>query len=197
MASIAYKYGFAWETLWSLGDNAKLVANRQNPNVLKAGDRVVIPDLRIKEESGETALLHKFRLKDVPARLNLILKDVHGDPRAGVRYKLSVDGADFSGVTDSDGSISESIPPTGKKAILRLDGAETYELNLGYLDPPEYPSGLQARLKNLGFYKGAISSQIDDDTRAAVRTFQAAAGIPVTGEADSATAHALIARHGS
>lgn len=197
LPSIAYQYGFAWQTLWSHEQNAKLASKRQNPNVLKSGDRVFVPDIQTKEEAGETARLHTFRLKDVPARLNFVLKDVHGDPRAGVAYKLSVDGAEFSGVTENDGSLSESIPPTAKKAILRVSETETYELNLGYLDPPEYPTGLQARLKNLGFYKGGISGQIDDATRAALRSFQAAAGVSITAEPDSSTTSAVVAMHGS
>jgi peptidoglycan hydrolase-like protein with peptidoglycan-binding domain len=45
---------------------------------------------------------------------------------------------------------------------------------------------LNARLRSLGFYPGAITSVYSEETRAAVEAYQAAAGLTVTGEADNA-----------
>jgi len=197
MGSIAEQYGFAWQTLWDLPDNAQLKASRPNPNVLRAGDRVFVPAKRLKEESGVTAKTHTFRLKGVPAKLNFVLKDLEGKPRAGVQYTLSVDGAQFSGESSAAGLISQVIPPLAKKATLTLPEGEKYEFNLGFLDPTQYPTGVQARLKNLGFYKAAMTGQLDDGTRDALRRFQQSAGIPVTGNPDKATQDALVSAHGS
>jgi hypothetical protein len=36
-------------TLWTAGDNAELRAKRKNPNILFAGDVVVIPDTTSKQ----------------------------------------------------------------------------------------------------------------------------------------------------
>ena len=47
MASIGEQYGFHWETLWDLAENADLKKNRKNPNVLFEGDEVTIPDKRL------------------------------------------------------------------------------------------------------------------------------------------------------
>lgn len=45
---------------------------------------------------------------------------------------------------------------------------------------------LNSRLRSLGFYPAAVTSSFTVDTKAAVEAYQAAAGLPVTGEADNA-----------
>lgn len=197
MGSIGEQYGFAWQTLWNLPENAPLKALRQNPNVLRANDQVFVPDKRLREESGETARLHTFRLKGVPAKLNLVLKDIDGNPRMGVEYTLSIDDDEFSGASGDGGLITQVIPPLAKKAILTLPEGETYDFNLGYLDPIDYAKGVQGRLKNLGFYSEAITDELDEATHDALRNFQQSAGLPVTGEPDKGTQDALISAHGS
>ena len=52
--SISYDRGFFWETLWNHGKNAGLKSKRKDPNILKEGDIVHIPDLTVKEEQGAT-----------------------------------------------------------------------------------------------------------------------------------------------
>ena len=195
MNSIADQYGFFWSTLWELPQNADLKERRKSPNVLMAGDRVFIPEKRQKEESGETAKVHTFRLKGVPVKLNLELLDFDGSPRAGVQYKLTVDGQKKSGVVGPDGRISEVIPPRSKTARLSLETGEEYDIDLGYMNPVEYASGVQARLKNLGYYKGDVTGSMDDDTKKAIRKFQRAQGLGETGEADPDTMAALQDAH--
>jgi hypothetical protein len=197
MNSIADQYGFFWYSLWNHERNAELKERRQNPNVLMAGDRVFIPEKRQKEESGETAKVHTFRLKGVPVKLNFELLDFDGSPRAGVQYTLTVDGKKTTGVTPEDGMISEVIPPRAKSAHLTLEDGVEYDIDLGYMNPVEYASGVQARLKNLGYFKGEITGTIDDETREAIRKFQRAQGLEVTGEADQNTRNALMGQHQS
>ena len=69
--SISYDRGFFWETLWNHGKNAELKSKRKDPNILKEGDVVHIPDLTVKEEQGATEQRHKFKLKGVPAKLKI------------------------------------------------------------------------------------------------------------------------------
>ena len=71
IASIAFSHGFFWETVWNHVDNNELKTARNNPNVLLSGDRVVIPPLREKEETGATEKRHRFRRRGVPAKLRL------------------------------------------------------------------------------------------------------------------------------
>jgi hypothetical protein len=195
MSSIADQYGFFWFTLWNHEKNAELKDRRQNPNVLMAGDRVFIPEKRQKEESGETGKAHTFQLKGVPVKLNLEMLDFDGTPRAGTKYALTVDGKKTSGVIPDDGMISEVISPHAKSASLKLETGEEFDIDLGYMNPVEYASGVQARLKNLGYYKGEVTGALDDETRRALRRFQREKGLEESGEADQETRNALTAAH--
>ena len=73
ISSIAFNHGFFWETLWNDGSNSELKSKRKDPNILREGDVVHIPDLTLKEESGATEKCHSFKLKGVPAKLKLKL----------------------------------------------------------------------------------------------------------------------------
>ena len=69
--SIALRYGFFPDTLWNHSANADLKQLRKDPNVLFPGDKLVIPDLQLREENGATEKRHRFRRKGVPAKLHL------------------------------------------------------------------------------------------------------------------------------
>lgn len=197
MSSMADQYGFFWETLWNLPENAELSRQRANPNVLLPGDRVFIPEIRPKVESGETAKVHTFRLKGVPVKLNLRLLDEFDEPREGVKYTLTVDGQKFSGTTPADGWISQVIPPRASRGRLSLETGEEYDLELGHINPVELTSGVQGRLQNLGYLEGDLTGKLDEETREAIRRFQGDHGLEETGEPDDATREALLAAHES
>lgn len=78
---------------------------------------------------------------------------------------MDLDGKKFSGTTGPDGLISVVVPPQSAKAHLRLQTGEQWMLHLGYMNPANYTSGVQARLKNLGYYTGELNGQLDDATR--------------------------------
>jgi hypothetical protein len=204
MTSIAEEYGFFWQTLWDHAENAELRELRDSPNVLMAGDQVFIPDKTEKEVTAATGKLHQYRRKGIPARLQLRIKDAEGQPRAGVGYTLTVDGREVTPdnpdegfTTADDGLISHVISPLAKKAELELETGEQWVLNLGHVNPIEYTSGIQARLKNLGFFDGEESGELDDATRDAIRSFQTSQGLSVTGEPDEQTRNALVDAHES
>ncbi|MEJ7712150.1 MAG: hypothetical protein WKF84_20390 [Pyrinomonadaceae bacterium] len=77
--SIAFERGFFWETLWGHPKNAELKSKRRNPNILKEGDVVHIPDLTIKEESRATEGQHHFKLKGAAGQITFT---DHGRTRA-------------------------------------------------------------------------------------------------------------------
>jgi hypothetical protein len=202
MNTIANDAGFFWYTIWNHSGNAELRAQRANPNILEAGDKVFVPDKREKEESGVTEFRHTFRLLGIPVRFYVRLLDFDGSPRPKLPYTLDVDGDSIDGVSDDDGVISRIIKYASKKAKLtvrdpQMDEDEKYEFLLGYLTPVDDIKGWQARLQNLGFLKGAPSGSMDETTRLALREFQTRNGLPVTCEADSATRNALQSLHGS
>jgi N-acetylmuramoyl-L-alanine amidase len=198
--AIAELCGFFWETLWNHTSNTSIREQRENPNVLMPGDRIFVPDKTPKDESGATGLQHVFRMKGIPCRFNLRLLDHAGVARAGLAYTLDVDGKQTSGKVPEDGMISEIVSQSANKAVLTLQIGpgedETYTLMLAHLNPVTYPSGVQARLKNLGYMKKDPSGQMDDETRDALKQFQERSGLPVTGDADEQTKSTLAALYG-
>src|SRR5262245_4353515 len=108
ISSLAEEHGFKWQTLWD--HNPDLKALRKNPNALQPGDVVLIPPLRLRRENRPTDKRHKFIRKGVPAKFRLILERFD-QPLANKRWTLSVDGAEFSGTTDSKGLLEIALPP--------------------------------------------------------------------------------------
>ena len=198
--SIAMDHGLFWQTIWNHPDNLDLKNARKNPNVLREGDKVFVPDLRPKQESGATEQRHKFKRKGVPSKISIILKDEKGQPRPNLDYVLEIDGQLSQGKTDAAGRLQHPIPPNaqrGKIIIGTGPGKEEYALQLGHLDPITEISGVQARLKNLGFDCGQADGALNDETRQAIRNFQAKCNLQETGEPDQATRDKLQQEHGS
>ncbi len=72
--SIATQYGHKWETIWNAPENEAIRKQRGQPGVLLPGDRVSIPDLRLKTFSLATGKRHKFEvaLNLVTVRVRLV-----------------------------------------------------------------------------------------------------------------------------
>src|SRR5438552_1759525 len=89
ISSIASEHGFFPDTIWNHPNNVRLKEKRLNPNALMPGDVVFVPDLRLKEVRGATNQVHKFRVKNTPAKLHLQFM-FQGKPRANVPYTLTI-----------------------------------------------------------------------------------------------------------
>lgn len=195
LSSLAAAYGLLPDTIWNDPANAELKKLRGDGNVLLPGDVVTIPDKTAKQLRAATGARHRFRARNVPARLQLRLT-VNGQPRSNQHYMLKIDGQPRYGKTDADGWLDISIPPAAREGRLVI-GPDRREflLQFGHLDPVTEPSGAQARLVNLGFLRRAPSGVWDAATRNALRRFQQKNGLPVTGEHDTETLELLLARH--
>jgi len=119
-----------------------------------------------------------------------------------VPYTLDIEGVLQEGVTDGDGWVEARISPDAKKAILTLheddvdeDEQDVYEIRLGHLNPKDDVNGIQQRLGNLGFYDGEPNGTVDAETEQALRFYQEANELTVTGEVDQATIDALASEH--
>lgn len=151
VSSVAFAHGFFWETLWNHAKNSSLKEKRKDPNILKAGDALHIPDPRPKEESCATEQKHRFKLKGVPAKLRLRLvkekkeqekeseepgsgadessyadppfdpKPKETEPCANVPYTIEIDGVKTQGSTDGDGRIEVPLPPHAQNGRLVLN----------------------------------------------------------------------------
>jgi hypothetical protein len=197
ISSISQQHGFDWQALWSHPQNSALRNSRKDPNVLFPDDVVFIPDKQIKQVSASVDATHSFKLKNVPSKLRVrLLKN--NVPRSNVKYVLNVDGIVTEGQTDGDGWVEAPIAPDARQGKLTLpDTNEDYPLLLGYLDPIDQVSGMQSRLRSLGYFGGAVSGNMDDATAAALASFQKAKNLAVTGKPDSQTLNALKAAYGS
>lgn len=208
LSSIALTRGFDPKTVWDHGDNADLRERRQNPNALLPGDALFVPEIEEKDEPAPTDTLTTFKLNVGPIRLRVRLTK-HTKPRADEAYKLELfssaapgkpgtGDSTLEGQTDGDGWIDQPIPITAKSASLSLrEGKELHELRIGHLDPHDEDTGVQGRLRGLGFYFGKIDGEVGPKTKAAIRRFQKANELTVTGELDDATASKLRDAYGS
>lgn len=204
LASIAKQHGFAtWKALYDHPDNAELKKKRQNPNVLHPGDRVVIPDKEAKEVECATGKVHSFKVKQPTSVVRITLKNAAGEALADKRYEIVVNGQTLSGTTDGSGKLEHAVPDDATSGELRVwpggafHGPLTFPLKIGHLDPHDEITGIQSRLKNLGFNPGPVDGILGDRTRRALRAFQAKNQLRVTGEADDATKAKLGEAHGS
>jgi hypothetical protein len=185
ISSIAFAYNLFPKTIWDHPDNAELKKLRKDPNSLFPGDSVVIPEIELKEEDCQPEQKHRFKRKGVPERLRIqFLTGAEEDdaPRKGIPYTLDITTKSGrpvpqkKGKTDNDGYLDESIPPDAIKGIIVLDEGEeeeVYEIMLGHIDPIDTPSGIRARLENLGYDCGNEDGDtLGDMTIEAIRNFQ-------------------------
>jgi hypothetical protein len=196
IGSIAFDAGHIPATIWNHGRNAEVKRARRDSNVLHPGDKVYVPPIREKRESCASEARHTFKLKGVPAKLRIrLLRD--GVPQKNLQYELTVDGKKFSGTTDGDGRIEHSIPPNARQGTLTTNnGKVVRQLRLGHLNPKSEISGVQHRLKSLGYYKGGETGEKSDELKAAILKYQKDKKLQQTGEPDD-IADTLKDAHGS
>jgi hypothetical protein len=201
LTRIARRYGFSdYKVVYNHPDNAELKKKRPNPNVLKPGDRIQIPDRDDKEVSAQTGATHRFVLKLPVKMLRIVLKAHDGEPLAGTEYEIDVAGEVRTGTTDSDGLLEEAVPIAAATAELTVEG-RVLRLSLGHLNPIDDVlkgdfSGVQGRLKNLGYNVGPIDGKFGRRTRAALASFQADHDLEIDGKPGDATLQKLEEIHG-
>lgn len=181
ISSIAFDHGFYPDTIWMHPQNEALRRIRANPNVLLEGDVVFVPERQPKCHRCRTDGRHVFRRKGVPEKLRLRLLS-HGRPRSNIRLRLEIEGVQIESATDKEGVVTVPIIPNARRGRLSvLDTGEEYVLELGALDPAAVLTGIQARLRNLGYYKGAVNGVHDPSTAESLKKFlmdsEATAGI--------------------
>jgi hypothetical protein len=183
ISSIAFAHGLFPDTIWDHPDNEGLRKVRKDPNVLLPGDILAIPDKRPREVSKATSQVHQFKLKNVPAYLNLVLR-FGGDPLANQPYVLDVDGASSRGTTDAEGKVSLELIPNARKGKLTVGepGRQLeFQLDLGHLDPIDQVIGFKKRLRNLGYTVGPLDDQLTAEFEDAIRCFEGDNHLTLTG----------------
>jgi hypothetical protein len=199
LSSIGFDTGFFPQTLWELSENSTLREKRESPNILREGDEVFIPDLRIKQQTAAVNLRHRFKRKGVPEILRVRFLDELEEPRPGLKYELEIAGLLRKGETDEGGWLEEWIPPDAMEATITIVDEtnetpieEKYEVKLGQLNPSKDRDGVRARLENLGIDCG----ETEEDFSMAISSFQNRyEDLEVTGAADEKTAARLKKLH--
>ncbi len=143
-------------------------------------------------------------LKVAKTWLRIALKDMHGAPLAGKKYKLTVkeggSNKEFSDNTTPQGVVEQQdrsdVTEGHLEVWLEPDLSCKYELKIGALVPADQEKGIKARLNNLGFDCGGTNGD-PDATKAAIEGFQRTRKLPVTGKVDDATRMKLVQEHGS
>jgi N-acetylmuramoyl-L-alanine amidase len=204
LASIARAYGMNWETIYQHPENAEFRRQRPNPNVIRPGDRIVIPDKEERTCTCATGRRHTFTLRQTATVLvRIVIRDDEGKPLANEPYVLEIGETEYAGATDERGLLEKPIAIGATSGNLRLTNRHvTMPLAIGHLDPvetqEEFWRGVQARLNNLGYFCGAVDNVNGPLTRAAIRAFQqqVLGRTDADGVVDTETRDALVREHG-
>ena len=199
--SVADRYGHLPATLSDHPSNQKIKS--RDPGSLHAGDdnagapdEIFIPAARTKTIDVQAGQQVKLRRKGTPAKFRAQLLAFDGKPYANADYVLELD--DPAGgpperrqkKTDQDGVLNETIPPSTRTGTLTYgpsDNPRKRALQFGHLNPADHVSGVQGRLRNLGYFDGSADGTSGDPLRAALTRFQAEHGLSTSGEIDQAT----------
>jgi hypothetical protein len=182
---------------------------------IQPGDELAIPDAATSEVVASSGGRHRFVLRNDQLFLRIRILKADFTAIASAPYALTVDGTTRSGSTDSFGQLEVEIPRSAQSAelVVRAAASDTdpdgespssaaalrgpvplrWSLNIGALNPimerapsDDCVSGVQQRLSNLAFYRGAVTGVLDDATRAALRAFQTTFGLPASEASDQA-----------
>jgi N-acetylmuramoyl-L-alanine amidase len=177
LTRIAKEHGFFdFRTIFDDPANADFKALRPNPDVIFPGDRIVIPDKQVKEQTGVTDRRHIFQVQTPTLKLRIKLTDIDHEPMPGIDCHLLVEGKVHPLTTDPDAIIEVEIPETAERGNLTFPDEkipfDIDEVRIGHLDPVTEPSGQRARLNNLGYFLGDIDDPDDLELRSAIEEFQ-------------------------
>jgi hypothetical protein len=202
LTTIAGRYGFGDpQAIIDDPQNAELMAARPNPNVLRAGDELVVPTPRPRQLDVATGQRHRCQVTLPRKQLRVVLRDHDGEALADAEYLLRIGAEERAGTTDGDGLLREPIPVGVGEVELELLG-RVLTLRLGHLDPladaaeQGLVAGVQARLRNLGYDPGPSDGKFGRRTRAALASFQADQQLSITAKPDEPTLAKLEEVHG-
>lgn len=198
LGSIAHRCGVTPESVWDASENAELRELRGEGNILRPGDVLFV-------EEGEPPLIESLdvggsnRFKaQIPMHWINLNFDHNGEPVANESYELVAEGQRLEGTSDGQGRVRLSLRVTSRRARLTFPGRRlSYQLDVGGLDPIEEMTGVQTRLRQLGFFGGEIDGRESRELTQSLLRFQQMHGLTESGQADAETRARLQEEHGA
>jgi hypothetical protein len=167
-----------------------------DPNQLVAGDLLYVPDETSPLPFYACGQENHYRARIPYAEVVVELHDESGAPLRATAYRVVGAGVDLSGRTDGAGVLRCRVPvSTRMVTVSLLASGAMLEWWVGDLDPIDTDAGVRQRLTNLGFLHPEPDVLEDDVTASAIRWFQRAESLEVTGMIDTATRERLGVRY--
>ena len=178
LSSIAKKFGIGnWNKIYDHPKNKEFKKKYPDPNILNPGEELWIPEpesIEIEPKRVDSSVKKIEVSGGKKETIEIKFKDEDGKPLANEPYRFKIGGYEKEGKTDSEGKMKEEIDPK----YFEFDtysikmGRREVMLKAGHLDPVDGAKGIQARLKNLGYYTGKIDGIKGQKTLKAIKAFQ-------------------------
>ena len=172
------------------------------------GDRLFIPDIQIAEYRRPTAARHKFKLTVSTVKLRVKLLRAFAPPIASNPCPTRVDFDAYDDTaTNEQGLVEHEIKKSAAQGTLTIknfvqgirgesQADRVIKVRVGWLDPVDTISGQQARLLNLGYYRGTLEERNPAEMRSAIEEFQCDQALAVDGDCGPITQGRLKKVHG-
>ncbi len=203
---LAFQGGFDASAVWNDELNAALRERRPNPQMLAPGDILFVPEAAsgpgVAVSPGGT---YCFTARVPTVHVRIAFRS-EGRAYANEPYRLTGNMPPLEGTTDGEGLFEAELPVHIAEVNLTFPALHlSHVLRIGHLDPVEVDTGVEARLRHLGYmlplreWLGHAPTECEASLRLslAVRAFQFDHGLSVTGTLDPATRSALVGAHGT
>ena len=218
LSAIAKKHKTTAKKIWNHSKNSKLKETRESMDVLLKGDKLWIPPPEQKDEGLKLESVNTLYVDEEHGDIKIVFLK-YGKPRKGLQYTPYFEESGISNICsalDADAMALHEVDHDEKTGKISLEpekdseiDIEEYSLRIGWLDPLDYLSGVQARLRNLGYFfdvhkwfpfessrKPYSEDEADLLTKNAIAVFQVENGIEPTGEYNEETKNKLREVHG-
>jgi hypothetical protein len=196
LEQIAVRARVSADAIWNDPRNAPLRALGRTPTQLHPGDVLVLPDAPPSRLVLTVGSFNGYTARVPMVKVPLSLMDDDG-PLRDQPFVVEGLGAPLEGVTDGEGLATFEVPVHVREVTVFLPARGLrFQIAVGDLDPITEPSGVYARLVNLGYARGGGTPSALDQQHA-IADFQRAEGLSATGEVDDATRQRLAEVHGT
>ncbi|MFO0614898.1 MAG: peptidoglycan-binding domain-containing protein [Polyangiaceae bacterium] len=190
------------DEVWNHPKNAELRGKRASKDVLCPGDIIYLPSGPRDGLDCDRGTTNRYVAKVKKRQLAIVFDDTE-QPHANLDYEIRglpkrPGDQNPRGKTDGDGKTTLEVPVFVRHLTLYFPALHhEVALSIGDLDPTDESSGVVRRLQNLHFLAQLETEPKEMHVTRAIRDFQAAYGLEVTGVADEPTQKMLIEKAGS